>query len=354
MASKAELFAGFAVRTGIAGLVRRILRRKLLVVTYHRIRENDPPPDFMFDDETFSCSAAQFDAQVGALTRLRRVVSLDHVLEALRGGRALPDNATLITFDDGARDNYDLALPILRKHGATAVFFIPTLMLTERRTGWWDTVAYLLKSAPSGRYEVKFAGLTVPVDLTSPYNVRESIKAVQRGVKSLDSLVYDDFFERVAAATGGRMPTAEEQSSQIVTPAQLREMAASGMDIGGHSHTHRILSQLSEDEQRHELAHSKRLLEAVIDAPVRSIAYPVGGEGHYTRRTKEIAKEAGYECAFNFRLPGRFADLGPVDPFDIPRISAVDSGGVQFHAQVSGVDIQRIGQWRAALAGRAS
>lgn len=353
MASKAELFAGLAVRSGIAGLVRRVLRRKLLVVTYHRIRENQPPPDFMFDDETFSCSAGQFDAQVQALTRFRRVVSLDQVLEALRGGRALPDNATLITFDDGARDNYELALPILRKHRATAVFFIPTLMLEERCTGWWDTVAYLLKSAPAGRYDVKFAGLTVPVDLTSPDRVRDSIKAVQRGVKSLRSLDYAEFFAQVSSATGGRMPDAEEQSSQIVTAEQLAEMAASGMDIGGHSHTHRILSQLSEDEQRHELGHSKRILESALGSPVRSLAYPVGGEGHYTRRTREIARETGYECAFNFRLPGGFADLGPVDRYDIPRISAVESGGVQFQAQVSGVDLARIGAWRAALAGRA-
>ncbi len=350
MTRKADLFASVAVRSGIAGLVRHALRRRLLVVTYHRIRENCPSPSFMFDDETFSCSAAQFDEQIQALVRYRRVVSLDQTIEALQGGRPLPDHATLITFDDGASDNYELAFPILRRHGATAVFFVPTSMLAGRCTGWWDTIAYLLKSAPSGKYEIQFGGLTVPVDLTGRAAVLASIKAVQTAVKSLTRFDQEDVFDRVSAATAGRMPSTAEQSSQIMTEDQLKEMAAHGQIVGGHSHTHRILAQLSEAEQRQELSQSKAILQSVLGVPVRSLAYPVGAEGHYTSRTCEIAREVGYDCAFNFRLPGGFADLSRVARYDIPRISACASGGLLFRAQVSGLDPSRIGAWRAQRA----
>ena len=51
----------------------------------------------------------------------------------------------LITFDDGYRDNFDLAVPILRERGIPATFFLPTAFLDSPRLPWWDHVAYVIK-----------------------------------------------------------------------------------------------------------------------------------------------------------------------------------------------------------------
>lgn len=333
-----RLWAGGVVVSGIASLSQYILRRQLLVITYHRIRDERKHSCFMFDDDTFSCSAGVFDAQVRTLTRSRRVVTLPEVVEALDQGRELPDHATLITFDDGAADNHEVALPILKRYGASAVFFVPTLMLIERRTGWWDTIAYVLKTAPAGQYMVDIAGNAVNIDLTSRAMVTRSIRVVLGAVKKARDIGYQDLEARICAITGGQLPSRAEQSSQLMTAEQVRELVHSGMSVGGHSHTHQILAQLSEQSQRDELTVSKAILEDITGVPVLALAYPVGGQGHYTAETCGYAREAGYLCGFNFRQPGGFADLSRVDRYDIPRIGANPRSGTPFLAQMCGVD----------------
>src|SRR5262249_43098979 len=53
--------------------------------------------------------------------------------------------AALVTFDDGYRDNFEVAVPILRERGVPATFFLPAAFLEAPRLPWWDQVAYVIK-----------------------------------------------------------------------------------------------------------------------------------------------------------------------------------------------------------------
>ncbi len=73
------------------------------------------------------------------------------------------------------------------------------------------------------------------------------------------------------------------------------------MTIGSHAHSHRRLARLDDDVQYHELADSKRALEAGLGRPIKALAYPYGWPGTYTTRTKACAAQAGYHLAFSAR-----------------------------------------------------
>jgi peptidoglycan/xylan/chitin deacetylase (PgdA/CDA1 family) len=90
----------------------------LRVLMYHKI--NDIP------DNPTSVPVSLFDAQLGLAHDLGyRFVDLDAVLDHYLVGKPLPRNTVLITFDDGYRDIYENALPVLQKHRASAVIFVP-------------------------------------------------------------------------------------------------------------------------------------------------------------------------------------------------------------------------------------
>src|SRR5438105_10071343 len=85
-------------------------QRELRVLMYHKV--NDLPGN------PLSVPCAVFDEQMSLLGELGyTVVGLDAVLDHYTAGKPLPEQAVLITFDDGYRDNLANALPILRKHG---------------------------------------------------------------------------------------------------------------------------------------------------------------------------------------------------------------------------------------------
>src|SRR3954471_22574664 len=91
------------------------VRRRLIVFNYPRIRPNDPHFTAGFDPNVYGPTQDVFERQVEWLSRHRKILSEDDLLEAIER-RKLPDErCSMITFDDGYRDNYDLALPILKR-----------------------------------------------------------------------------------------------------------------------------------------------------------------------------------------------------------------------------------------------
>jgi peptidoglycan/xylan/chitin deacetylase (PgdA/CDA1 family) len=103
--------------------------------------------------------------------------------------------------------------------------------------------------------------------------------------------------------------------------AQLRELHASGVEIGAHTVSHPRLGTLTAAAARAEIAGSKAILERVLGTAVDSFAYPFGSRADFTVETESIVREAGYRraCSTIERLTGP-----DVDPFTLGRITVYD------------------------------
>jgi peptidoglycan/xylan/chitin deacetylase (PgdA/CDA1 family) len=94
------------------------------VLMYHRFRTCPRDP--------FSVTPAAFEAQVAWLAQTGRALSLPDFAAGIRGERGLPSDGVLVTIDDGYRDAYTTALPILRRHGVPGVLFVTVGAIEER------------------------------------------------------------------------------------------------------------------------------------------------------------------------------------------------------------------------------
>src|SRR5438270_6415577 len=128
--SKRDRLASFSAFVGATSLMERCPRRpSLIVLNYHRLGDGTKCP---YDSDVFSATADQFEQQVRYLKTKYRVASLAEAQDFIeRPSNQLPQ--VLITFDDGYLDNFELAFPILRKHGVPATFFLPTSFIGTDR-----------------------------------------------------------------------------------------------------------------------------------------------------------------------------------------------------------------------------
>ncbi|HHH11858.1 MAG TPA: polysaccharide deacetylase, partial [Sorangium sp.] len=133
-------------RLGVLPLALRAppMTKVLTVLTYHRVATL--PADYLFDAGVVDATVTQFEAHLAFVKRHYNVIALDQ-LRRFTHGQPLPPRALLITFDDGYRDNHDVVLPLLLRFGLTAVFFVATRYIDERRLYWWDTINYLVRSS---------------------------------------------------------------------------------------------------------------------------------------------------------------------------------------------------------------
>lgn len=327
MKGKKAFLAGWLHCSGCLRLLRGAGRGRLVVFAYHRIRPDGAAADHPFDDGVVGPTASVFAKQVAWLRRQTRVLSEDDLLQIIALGRAPDGLNTMITFDDGYRDNYTLALPILRQMGVPAMFFIPTQPIETRTLGWWDVIAYVIKRTT--RPSVALEG--VQVDLAGRPR-EEAIRTLQRLMKTRPAQTTASLAGRLAEACGVPLPSPQAQDREIMTWDHIRELAAQGFGIGSHTHTHRVLATLGAQEQEEELRRSKAVIERQIGREVRSLAYPVGGYAHFTLETQALAARCGYALGFSFNT---FVNQpGPVNRFDIKRIEGPRSAELLAAASV--------------------
>jgi len=131
----------------------------------------------------------------------------------------------------------------------------------------------------------------------------------------------------VSGWLGGNHPDAP--SAPILDPHGLRALHAAGVEIGAHTVTHRDLTALPPVEAREELAASRAALEAIVQAPVTSAAYPYGAADGAVRAA---ARAAGLLAACRTQAAGRLAD-----PFDLPR-QAMGNGGSRLGLRLKRAD----------------
>jgi peptidoglycan/xylan/chitin deacetylase (PgdA/CDA1 family) len=301
--NKREYLARALGRFGLLGLLERVAaaRPGLVVLTYHRIAE---PGTDSFYDPVISATPEGFRAHMEWLHNHRRVLAFDELLAQVQSGLPWHQPAVLLTFDDGYRDNFDIAAPILRERNLPATFFIPTAFLESPRLPWWDHVAYVIKQTNTRQLTMKRDrhGHAAPLAIDLQTMSRDA--AIMTVIQAfLDETIADErwFLDHLAHCAEVDVDSEGLGRELFMNWDQVRQLANSGtsLTIGSHAYTHRKLAGLDADSQRHELASSKQLLEARLGRQVTGLAYPYGWPGSYTNLTKVLAIEAGYRLAFS-------------------------------------------------------
>jgi peptidoglycan/xylan/chitin deacetylase (PgdA/CDA1 family) len=301
------------------------------VLTYHRCAPVSAAADF--DDGVVDVTPEAFDRQMAYVTKWFDVVGIDELLEFRRGG-PLPNNPLLITFDDGYLDNHDVALPILKKHGTKAVFFMATHYLSERRLFWWDKINWLMKRSTRETIELAYPAPERLELGPTALQKKRAIKRVLRIVKDHHGLDLPRFIESLSASCGVSMSSEEERiiaNSLLMTWDQVKELRRQGMDVQSHTSTHRVLQTLRDDQLAEELGGSREILEGIMGEKIRAISYPVGKPLKYTPGIRNAVRKAGYELGFSNGTG--INHRWDFDPLDAKRISLdADVSDSMFHA----------------------
>lgn len=281
---------------------RRLAKAPFITVpSYHRAGAVGVRTEY--DDGVIDVSPEGFGRQLDFLQRHCTVIDLAELLAFVESGgtRQLPANPVLITFDDGYLDNHRIVLPALRERGMTAVFFVATHYVEERRLFWWDRVNFIVKTTKKERLELTYPERTT-LALGSDRARAEATHRVLRTIKDSYALDLDRFLDGLAEAADVRLSREEERrrvDELLMTWDHVRELRAAGMDVQSHTHTHRVLQTLPPERLADELTTSRKKLEDVLGERIRAVSYPVGKRlvrGSHIRRAVE---DAGYEIGFS-------------------------------------------------------
>lgn len=330
-----SVFYGLCSLTGINTVLRFSHRRNLLVLNYHGVVK-DPKPKEQFSRYVNTVSAQEFDAQLAYLSQHYQVLSLDQVQEHFRSQQPLPERSALITFDDGYRNNHDLAAPILMRHNMPAVIFLSTSYIGSNRLLWPDEIGLRVQSHPDPAQLPLPPGLEAAAGhATGSSSVSSLIRLIRNRCKHLPNAQRLKYMDTLRQHTAPVDTSVDEELYGFMSWDQVRHLLDCGISFGSHTVAHPILSSLDPQTLAEELTSSKARIESELGRECYSIAYPNGSENDYNDEVMRTAEAAGYRLAFT--VADDFASLTE-PPLAISRIGIPGHLPLSnFQARIAGV-----------------
>jgi peptidoglycan/xylan/chitin deacetylase (PgdA/CDA1 family) len=273
-------------------------RREAVVVGYHRVVA-DFASEVPYASPSMLVSRAMLERHLDWLARRFQVVSLDELRSRLDGAAGDDRPIAAITFDDGYRDVYEHAFPLLMRKGLPATVFVVTDYVGTDGVLPHDALYLLLERASrrwrgcSGRLVDLFRGLELPLPesavlraVTSPY---VAIRTLLNGLATADV----QRLIRALEAEGdlsGEVPA----GFRTLTWDQLAEMSRSGIVVGSHTRRHCLLTNEERSTVVDETLGSQEALVANLGRPVTCFAYP---DGSFDDTAIAAVAAAGYQIA---------------------------------------------------------
>lgn len=263
-------------RSPVQPVFDRAAARRLAVLAYHGIEDPE-----------------RFGQHLDRIRRAAHAVTLAEAVDAFEARRPLPRRAVLITFDDGHRSVFDVAMPMLRERGLPAVAFVVAGLIGSDEPFWWSEVIDL----------ISHGGTVAGLPSRSPEDLVRALKRVP------DEQRVAAIVELRSTSTGPSLRTPQ------LSVEELRTLESAGIAIGNHTWSHPCLPRCSAEVRHREIEAAHDALVEMIGHHPEVFAYPYGD---HDRAASSTLHELGYRAAFLF--DHQLSSHRPTDPFAVSRL----------------------------------
>lgn len=262
---------------------------------YHRVLPNVFSRAEHSPYNSLAVTKDNFEKQIRYCKENFHCLSLGDAVKLLYRGE-LPKKTMVVTFDDGYKDNFYNALPVLEKYGVPATVYVTTGLIDRTAELWWYEQEYIIRN--SDELDFIWQNRHFKISLKTP---EEKYRAINDFNKLFRNLSVKEQ-KRFMSALRPHVTESFSYDDLMLTWDELKKFDSHPLiTIGAHTKNHPMLSRLDETELARELKDAKLRLEAHLGHEVEHLAYPFGAKHEVGAREFRMAKSAGYFSAVTTR-----------------------------------------------------
>jgi peptidoglycan/xylan/chitin deacetylase (PgdA/CDA1 family) len=235
-----------------------------------------------------------FKEQLECISRYFKIVPLDDLIVKLRDD-TLTENSAVITFDDGYRNNFTVAYPVLKSLQAPATIYLTTGFIDSERWFWTDKLEYVMMNTHIPVLTLKSMGTSF--DLSNRSSKKEAIIEIKKRLKQCNELTLSKITDEIYSGchVEDKKPF---ENYECLKWHEIVEMSKDNISFGAHTVNHIILSRYLFDIAKREIGQSQRIIQEKTMKPVKTFCYPNGMYGDYTDEIKKWIA-ANFDCALS-------------------------------------------------------
>jgi len=299
--------------------LRRLSTGLGAVLMFHHVRKSKPQ---QFAPNAHLTVSPEFLEITLKSLRARKIdiVSMDEAMNRIQMGQKSDGGKPFvaITFDDGYRDNAEIAAPILRKYDAPYTIFVATGLIDGTADLWWDGLEAIIRK--QDRILVRTARTVEEIDCSTNDAKQQSYATL------LEYLTHDlseeqqrQWVRELAALYKVDLDAARK--AEMMNWREIMDLANDPLcTIGAHTIHHYALARLNDEKKMFEMREGARILESALGAAPKHFAYPYGYPAAAGIRDFELAQELGFASAVTTR-PGVVYQAHQNHMTALPRIS---------------------------------
>lgn len=292
---------------------------RLVILNYHRISDKKEGKSLSPFD--IGVTTEKFEKEMRYLARNFSVIPFSRAIDLLKNGTDWPRFPVVISFDDGYRDVYLNAFPVLERFNLSAIVFISTRMVEKGESFWWDELEGLV--AHNHLEEIKLAlencfSPEYDLDLGHLKQIQDKrvfLATLTERIKKIKGKYRDELLNRLKPL----LKLEEEEKREVLSWDEIKKLRKNGIELGSHTHNHYLLTFEDQKTITEELKVSKQKLEESLEEKIEFLSYP---SGLYNPEIEKMAEECGYKAgcsnSYGFNHKG-------IDFFSLKRLSLEES-----------------------------
>ena len=234
----------------------------------------------------------RFEKQMKYIREQKNPVSLQTIVDSIKNRTDLPPYSVAVTFDDGFKNNYTTAYPILKKYNIPATIFVTTSFIDNSGLYegyiWTDYIMTLLLETKSEQISVKNNILPLKTE-------QDKINAKVKICSHLKQIPNKEKFEYIQSLKKEHGVDRLKEKHDIFSGMNWDDVLEMDSDnlitFGAHTLNHEILSQLTDEQIYDEIIGGKEILSQKLGKPIKLFAYPNGQPSDYNVSAIKLAAD---------------------------------------------------------------
>ena len=314
-------------KLGINEIFRLINRKKISILMYHGIIEDDSYPVHRTD-----VIKSNFENHLKYLIKKNYTfITLTQLFEIIKYKKKIKQRYVILTFDDGFKNIIEIAYPLIKRYKAKGCIFVVSSIIGNNKLLWTDYLNFILTTYNKSEFQFYFKNQKILYYINSKKELINTYGDIKNKLRSLNNIELNLHLKQFETIFDIENYKNISYNYLIANWEELKAFDQNYIEIACHTRTHPNLVNLkTEKEFYDELFVSKKEIENFIGYPINHLSYPAGS---YNKKVIYYSKKFGFltGTTINEGLNTKNTDL-----LQLKRIK-VDNNSILFKYKISGL-----------------